>query len=155
MNVYFILRLVMAATVLLSSTNDVPVASTTELHGYLSIYNRSVAEATIEYREHIEQFPQNTLSEYDCFLATAKPEHIGDEAILTYSTDNQKSKGFADVRCLVIDSADRSGLDGTLKWFSENNIIAEIDSITAERIDRTGYKEYSIIIYDTANLYED
>lgn len=129
---------------------------TTTMTGYASVYNMAVFEGTIAWRHEAGQFPADAselLEEYDGFIATMYCGYVGDDALLSYYVNEQKK--MITKRVLVSDCAVRNDSDGTRTWMSENNIVAEIDSVLAEHIPLTTRGRYvKLTVFDTSDLYE-
>lgn len=89
--------------------------------GYTSQYAAGVMEATIAARQEWGHLPED-LRPYDVFAAVADCGRIGEEFLISYNGTWQRG--------VVSDCA---GNDGTPEWMEQNQIVSEVDYLTAER----------------------
>ena len=96
------------------------------LDGWVSQYAQTPTDATIAYRQELNQIPDD-LSEYAGVIAVEDCQHIGSDAYL-YVANNWH-------RVMVFDCL---GRDVEPNWMQENNIIVEMGYYLTQELGYTG-----------------
>lgn len=119
----------------LTKRNDKPPVVIAEMDGYLSRYDKTPTDMTLEYRKSVGDVPLHKM--YDGYIATVSCDYIGHEGVLNTEA------GQFDI--IVYDCA---GADGAFDWFSDNNIVAEIDWYLHEQHSSLTGSHASLVLYE-------